>query len=436
MALNEQPEGGADVSSGAENTKKGPGKKLLIGIIAVVAAVIIGFTAANSLSSDEKAQVEQVTASIDAIGTVNRNSGDEIESAREDYDALSSKCKRHVKNAKVLTSAEKEYDQLRADEAIKRIAKLEKITVDSGEDITAAKNVYKQLSDSQKALVTNADLLKTADGKYDDARVKEVSDAISAIGEVTLDSKDAIKKAEKLYKALPVKIQANVSNASDLENASAEYGQLALKDTEEKIDKIGKVTLESESAIKDADAAYDALSGDQKKQVGNADVLQTAKASLDQLKKDEADKKITLKKGEVVTTSNWELTFKRSDITTEIDPDNTSGYYLYYHPSDDDAFIDLVFKIKNTGSEMQRISDIVSDSSIQYGEQTLSKDPNLYFSNGSSIDKVYEWDGLDALESGTLHIAFDLPKEVMSDKKTVIVRITLDGVEKRVVVRK
>lgn len=281
--------------SGASLHKK-PSKKFIAGIVAVAVVLIIFFAATNTLSSEEKAQVADVTASIDAIGTVNKNSGDEIESAREDYDALSAKCKRHVKNAKILSNAEKSYDQIMADDAAKLIAKLDKITADSGEDIKAAQNAYSKLSDSQKALVSNAD------------------------------------------------------------------------------------------------------------------VLQNAKDNLDQLQKAEAEKKMTLKEGNVVSTPKWELTFKGAKITTKITPDDTSGYYLHYYPSDDQAYIDLVFKIKNVGTGMQKISNIIGDSSIEYGDQTLSKDPNLYFSSGTSVDAVYEWDGLDALESGTLHIAFNLPR--------------------------
>ena len=172
---------------------------------------------------------------------------------------------------------------------------------------------------------------------------------------------------------------------------------------------------------------------------------------------------MTLKEGDVVATPKWELTFKGAKITTKITPDDTSGYYLYYYPSDDQAYIDLVFKIKNVGTGMQKISNIIGDSSIEYGDQTLFKDPNLYFSSGTSVDgdssieygdqtlykdpnlyfssgtsvdAVYEWDGLDALESGTLHIAFNLPREVMSNKEAVTVTISLGGKKKRVVVRK
>jgi ribosomal protein L37E len=421
--------------SGASLHKK-PSKKFIAGIVAVAVVLIIFFAATNTLSSEEKAQVADVTASIDAIDTVNKNSGDEIESAREEYDALSAKCKRHVKNAKILSDAEKSYDQIMADDAAKLIAKLDKITVDSGEDIKVAQSAYGKLSDSQKALVKNSNLLETADDRYNEACVKEATDAISAIGKVTIDSKEDIKKATKLYEALSAKNQANVSNIADLEKATEEYNKLAVEDAEKKIDNIGNVTLESADLILKANTAYSALPDDQKALVSNADVLQNAKDNLDQLQKAEAEKKMTLKEADVVSTPKWELTFKGAKITTKITPDDTSGYYLYYYPSDDQAYIDLVFKIKNVGTGMQKISNIIGDSSIEYGDQTLYKDPNLYFSSGTSVDAVYEWDALDALESGTLHIAFNLPREVMSNKEAVTVTISLDGKKKRVVVRK
>ena len=154
--------------SGASLHKKSS-KKFMAGIVAVAVVLIIFFASTNTLSSEEKAQVADVTASIDAIGTVNKNSGDEIESAREDYDALSAKCKRHVKNAKILSDAEISYDQIMADDAAKLIAKLDKITVDSGEDIKVAQSAYGKLSDSQKALVKNSNLLETADDRYNEA---------------------------------------------------------------------------------------------------------------------------------------------------------------------------------------------------------------------------------------------------------------------------
>ena len=55
---------------------------------------------------------------------------------------------------------------------------------------------------------------------------------------------------------------------------------------EKLIDAIGTVTLDSEEAIKAARGAYDALTEEQKAQVGNYQTLLDAEAKLAQLKKD------------------------------------------------------------------------------------------------------------------------------------------------------
>lgn len=65
-------------------------------------------------------------------------------------------------------------------------------------------------------------------------------------------------------------------------------------ETINKIKGIGDVTLESEKAIEEARAAYDALTEDQKKLVSNTDVLEKAESTLKELKdakeKEDADK--------------------------------------------------------------------------------------------------------------------------------------------------
>ena len=76
-------------------------------------------------------------------------------------------------------------------------------------------------------------------------------------------------------------------------NVLAQLPQVTLKlsgyaadGVEKLIDAIGTVTLDSEEAIKAARDAYDALTEEQKAQVGNYQTLLDAEAKLAQLKKD------------------------------------------------------------------------------------------------------------------------------------------------------
>ena len=115
----------------------------------------------------------------------------------------------------------------------------------------------------------------------------EVEKLIDAIGTVTLDSEEAIKAARGAYDALTEEQKAQVGNYQTLLDAEAKLADLKAADAVEKlIDAIGTVTLDSEEAIKAARGAYDALTEEQKAQVGNYQTLLDAEAKLAQLKKD------------------------------------------------------------------------------------------------------------------------------------------------------
>ena len=114
-----------------------------------------------------------------------------------------------------------------------------------------------------------------------------VEKLIDAIGTVTLDSEEAIKAARDAYDALTEEQKAQVGNYQTLLDAEAKLADLQAADAVEKlIDAIGTVTLDSEEAIKAARGAYDALTEEQKAQVGNYQTLLDAEAKLAQLKKD------------------------------------------------------------------------------------------------------------------------------------------------------
>ena len=114
-----------------------------------------------------------------------------------------------------------------------------------------------------------------------------VEKLIDAIGTVTLNSEEAIKAARDAYDALTEEQKAQVGNYQTLLDAEAKLADLKAADAVEKlIDAIGTVTLDSEEAIKAARGAYDALTEEQKAQVGNYQTLLDAEAKLAQLKKD------------------------------------------------------------------------------------------------------------------------------------------------------
>lgn len=111
--------------------------------------------------------------------------------------------------------------------------------------------------------------------------VRNTEAAIKAIGTVTLDSGAAIEEAEALYAALPEEEKEQVDNYDLLLTARDDYDALRVDDVEAKINAIGEVTLESGNAISQAREAYDALGAELQSQVGNYSTLETAEETYE-----------------------------------------------------------------------------------------------------------------------------------------------------------
>ena len=112
--------------------QKGKQKYILALIILIIfIAIGTGVVLLNRLTPEEEVLVKQVTEQIDEIGNVTINSGFTINAVEGKYDSLTSKCKRHVKNRKVLKQAKNDWDQLKANEAIEKIDDIGEVTIDS-----------------------------------------------------------------------------------------------------------------------------------------------------------------------------------------------------------------------------------------------------------------------------------------------------------------
>ena len=121
----------------------------------------------------------------------------------------------------------------------------------------------------------------------DDPAVAAVKELIDAIGEVTLESGDAIDAARTAYDKLPEAKKVLVDNYEKLTAAEEAYTALvdaaAAKAVDDLIDAIGEVTADSGDAIKAARAAYDALTDTQKELVKNYEKLLAAEELYEEL---------------------------------------------------------------------------------------------------------------------------------------------------------
>ena len=143
--------------------------------------------------------------------------------------------------------------------------------------------------------------------------VDTVEAMISAIGAVTAESKSAIEEARTAYDALTDEQKALVENYDVLTSAEKSLAKIEkdIKDVEAveaKISAIGTVTAESKSAIEEARAAYDALTDEQKALIENYDVLTSAETTYSELT---AEKELSFFEkliNWIVNAFNWVIT--------------------------------------------------------------------------------------------------------------------------------
>lgn len=189
----------------------------------------------------DRAAAAAVDNLIDAIGEVTLKSKQDIETARAAYDNLTPTQKTYVTKLDTLTAAETAYkalvDRKAADDVIEKINEIGKVTLDSKTAIEAARAAYNALTNDQKLLVENYDVLTAAEAelarleaeaKYeaDLAAAAQVDEMIKRLFPVNRYSGPAIRMARAAYEALTADQKALVKHYDDLIKAEAEFAAI------------------------------------------------------------------------------------------------------------------------------------------------------------------------------------------------------------------
>lgn len=226
-------------------------------ILVLLMALALVFSLAACGKSEAAQKTEEL---INAIGNVTLDSELSIVTAETAFEALSDKEKEEVENHTTLAAARKIFDKLVADKKAE-------------EDRIAAE---------QKAEEERIAAVKAA--------AAEIDAAINAIGEVSVNSGEAITAARSAYDAADKETQGYVTTLATLEAAEEAFIQAQADEVIALIDAIGKVTLNSEEAINTAKTALKGLDTEAAAKVTNKDVLEAAEATLKDLKSAEAQK--------------------------------------------------------------------------------------------------------------------------------------------------
>ena len=290
--------------------------------------------AENGVASFKKtADLSVKIAALPSVYRATLEDVEQIKSVQEIYESLTQEEKDRLtvnEYNKLMALIEKidGLNQAAADKVIADIAaigSIDEITLESAEQIQKARAGYDALNKYAQYIVECAKPVNYYTLLDAEAKLKELQDAaaeqeridkaaaaavdslIAEIGDVTLDSKQAIETARAAYDNLTPTQKTYVTKLNTLTAAEAAYKNLvdqkAADDVMEKINEIGEVTLDSKTAIEAARAAYNALTPDQKPLVENYNVLTAAEAELARLEaeaKDKADREAAAQVDEMI----------------------------------------------------------------------------------------------------------------------------------------
>lgn len=189
----------------------------------IIAAALIAALCLCACGKSEAAKVADEV--INKIGTVTFDSADAIRTAREIVDALADGDKSALDNYQKLIDAENAYDMLFAQEAIDAISSIGEVTYSSGDVISAAREVYENLTAEQKALVENLDVLEDAEKqlseKAEQFAKERIQAVIAAIDEIVEEEKPTAEQVKAVNAMLTDLSEDELAQVTNLEGFDA-----------------------------------------------------------------------------------------------------------------------------------------------------------------------------------------------------------------------
>ncbi len=255
--------------------------------------------AENTIKQLEQAEADKAVATvvvnqIAALpATIALSHKSAVEAARKAYNGLTDAQKAYVTNLSKLTSAETALAKLEQAAADQAAAKLVQdmiaalpatITLSSQSAVAAARKAYTDLTDVQKALVTNLSKLTAAETVIANMTTAQtVMDQIAALPlNIALSHEADVVAVRKAYNGLTDTQKGYVTNLAKLTAAEETLAnQKAAKAVDDQIAALpSQITLSHQSVVEAARKAYTDLTTDQKDLVTKLDILTAAERTI------------------------------------------------------------------------------------------------------------------------------------------------------------
>ncbi len=255
----------------------------------------------KSAKNSTEFKFEALNEAIDALpATITAQSGTPVITAQTALNALNAQELAKYKTDEAaryskLENAITTYNKLCVDPVIALINAIGTVNEDSGTKIANARSAYNKLTAAQKQLVTNYGTLTAAENAYVNYEVAGVNKAIANLADASTATTEAqirslleqYETVNEMYSSLDPTQKSQISNYSKVTSGiTALEGKLApysVRDMIAALPAKADITIADAADVKEARDAYDALTADQKTAVGNISKLTDAEAAIKEI---------------------------------------------------------------------------------------------------------------------------------------------------------
>ena len=320
------------------------------GTVTIPAGVTTVTIVTGSAIDEETANV---IALIDVIGEVTLDSETAIETARAAYDALTDAQKAQVGNYDVLTAAEAALAELKEAAAIRQaidwIDAIGEVTLNSGDAIQAAREAYDALTDEQQEKVTNYEVLKAAEQNYAVLRAKAAAEAAEA-AQAAAEAAQAAAEAAQAKADEAAQKAADAAAAAGTDSEAAKQAAVEAVEAQANADEAAKAAEDAKTAAELAAQAAESSTKEAAESAALAaeyaqKVAETYKEICD-MKAEMADQLAQAQKAALASAKYYAL-IQVAELANALDTDDLAAHHVKAY---EDAVADARGQIENAAS--------------------------------------------------------------------------------------
>lgn len=241
-------------------------------------------------------------------------------------------------------------------------------------------------------------------------------EAVKAIGQVTLESGDAINKAESAITALSAEDKENFKMQKDFEEAKSEYERIVLEneasEVEKMISEMGEVSIENLNNINAVQSKYDSLSDEAKKLVKNYNILSSAQESIAADKKAKADELLSTMRVDEDRVRNIKFYYPKG-----------WRHYSDYWAADIKSFVLPYIGVSGDDIWLRMVCNYTADDWVFFKKITFSVDGKNFYKSFNYNDVVRDNDGGDIWEYVDIEVGeteIEILKAIANSNETIV----------------